>query len=157
MMQSAKESNRSRVGRDARVRARKEAVPDRLPAMERGLPYIDLLNEEQLLRLHDYSVSILEQVGIEFRDDESLNFWRKAGANVTGQRVRIARALLMELVAKAPESYVLHARNPKHTVSVGGRKTIFTPAYGAPYVLDLDNQRRNATIDDFQNFAKTRP
>ena len=36
----------------------------------------------------------------------------------------------------------LNARNRERTVKVGGRNTVFVPMYGAPYVRDLDNNRR---------------
>ncbi|MES0050004.1 MULTISPECIES: trimethylamine methyltransferase family protein [unclassified Mesorhizobium] len=141
-------------GRDARQKLRSDRSVTFMPSLERGLPYIDLLSPDELLRLHDYSMQILEEIGIEFRDDEAVEMWRAAGASVTGQRIRIDRNQLMELVAKAPEYITIHARNPAKTVTIGGRKTIFTPAYGSPNVLDLEGKRRNSTIADFVNFAK---
>ncbi|MCV3211869.1 trimethylamine methyltransferase family protein [Mesorhizobium sp. YC-39] len=141
-------------GRDARQKLRSDRTVTFLPVLERGLPYMDLLSPDDLLRLHDISMQILEEIGIEFRDDEAIDLWRAAGADVTDQRVRIDRNQLLELVAKAPEYITVHARNPARTVTLGGRKTIFTPAYGSPNVLDLEGKRRNATIEDFVNFAK---
>lgn len=146
--------HRRRGARAARREARAEDVVHYLPELERGLPYLDLLSPEDLQRVHDTSMAIIEEIGIEFRDAEALVLWRAVGADVRGQRVRIDRHLLMELVAKAPAEYTLHARNPERSVSVGGRKTIFTPAYGAPYVLDLDGVRRSGTLADFVNFTK---
>ena len=52
----------------------------------------------------------LEEVGIDFRDDEAIAYWKAARADVDGYRVRIDRALLMELVAKAPERFTFTAR-----------------------------------------------
>ncbi|WP_352835691.1 trimethylamine methyltransferase family protein [Mesorhizobium sp. M0830] len=141
-------------GRDARQKLRSDRTVTYLPSLERGLPYMDLLSPDELLRLHNISMQILEEIGIEFRDAEAIALWRAAGTDVTGQRVRIDRNQLMELVAKAPETITVHARNPAKTVTLGGRKTIFTPAYGSPNVLDLEGKRRNATIEDFVNFAK---
>ncbi|MEI9415698.1 trimethylamine methyltransferase family protein [Mesorhizobium sp. Cs1321R2N1] len=141
-------------GRDARQKIRSERAVRYMPPMDRGLPYMDLLSADELERLHGYSMQILEEIGIEFRDDESIALWQAAGADVRGQRVRIDRNLLMELVAKAPETITVHARNPAKTVTLGGRRTIFTPAYGSPNVLDLEGKRRNSTIADFVNFAK---
>ncbi|MGX5844733.1 trimethylamine methyltransferase family protein [Mesorhizobium sp. ArgA1] len=141
-------------GREARQKLRNDRTVTLLPVLERGLPYMDVLSPDKLLHLHDISMQILEEIGIEFRDDEAIDLWRKAGADVTGQRVRVDRGLLMDLVSKAPETITVHARNPAKTVTLGGRKTIFTPAYGSPNVLDLEGKRRNATIADFVNFAK---
>ncbi len=48
----------------------------------------------------------------------------------------------------------MHARNPERSVTLGGRKQILTPAYGAPNVLDLDGVRRSPTIADLNDFVK---
>ena len=37
---------------------------------------------------------------------------------------------------------------------IGGTNTVFAPAYGSPFVRDLDNGRRYGTIEDFRNFVK---
>lgn len=144
----------ARRGRESRRAARQTKTFERLPEVERGIPYLDLLNAEQVDRIHDESMKLLEEVGIEFRDDESAAMWSAAGATVDGFRVRIDREHLMELISTAPETYSMTARNPAHSVTVGGRKSIFTPAYGAPFVIGLDGERRNASIEDFNNFAK---
>jgi trimethylamine---corrinoid protein Co-methyltransferase len=80
--------------------------------------------------------------------------WKAAGTDVRGTRVRIDRAQLMELVGKIPPEYTMHARNAERTVTIGGRKSIFVPMYGAPYVLDFDGKRRYGTKDDLYNFHK---
>jgi len=144
-----------RRGRSARRAAREgDQGPGWLPELDRGLPYLDLLTPEQMERVHDETMKLLEEVGCEFRDDEAVAMWAEAGADVDGQRVRFDRDFLMGLVSTAPEQYTMLARNQERSVTVGGRKTIFTPAYGAPFILDFDGNRRNATQKDFDNFAK---
>lgn len=145
---------RSRGDGAARRKARAERNAAFLPELERGIPYLDLMSGEQVARVHDASMTVLESKGIEFRDDEAAAMWKAAGADVQGYRVRVDRDHLMALVALAPESYTLHARNPERTVTLGGRKSIFTPAYGSPYVLDLEGVRRHGTLADFNAFAK---
>ena len=100
---------------------------------------------------------MLEQVGIEFRDTpEALALFRDAGADVDGERVRFPRGLRRQIVqalgaARASRSI---ARNPAHNVEIGGPHTVFAPAYGSPFVRDLDDGRRYGTIEDFRNFVK---
>ena len=115
---------------------------------------MDLLDDEQVQRIHDASMDIIEEVGVEFRCDDAIGMWRAAGADIDGVTVRIDREHLMSLVGTAPSSYTMVARDPAHTVTVGDGRTIFTPSYGAPYVLDLDGVRRPATLQDFRNFTK---
>ena len=47
-----------------------------------------------------------------------------------------------------------HARNPANNVTIGGNNTVFAPVYGPPFIRNLDEGRRYATIEDFRNFAK---
>jgi len=115
---------------------------------------VDLLDDEQVQRIHDASMDIIEEVGVEFRCDDAIGMWRAAGADIDGVTVRIDREHLMSLVGTAPSSYTMVARDPAHTVTVGDGRTIFTPSYGAPYVLDLDGVRRPATLQDFRDFTK---
>lgn len=143
-----------RRGRGARRAQRTANEVTWLPELTRGLPYMDIVAHEQLLRIHDASMTILEEVGIEFRDDESIEMWKAAGANVDGYRVRIDREQLMSLISTAPSEYTMMARHPGKSVSLGGRKTVFTPSYGAPFILDFENKRRAALLDDFNNLAK---
>ncbi|HCV33066.1 MAG TPA: trimethylamine methyltransferase [Acidimicrobiaceae bacterium] len=148
------ELGKSRRGRDARMTARKRTVARWLPELERNIPWVDLLTTEQVQSVHDASMTIIEEVGIEFRCDDALALWRGSGARVDGVRVRIDREHLMSLIGTAPSSYTMEARDPAHTVTVGDGKTIFTPSYGAPYVLGLDGVRRPASLEDFRNFTR---
>ncbi len=145
---------RRRGGTQGRHQAR-GATPiiQRRPVVRR-IPDYEYFTEEGLERIHQASMTILEEVGIDFRDAVALDAWRKAGAKIVGERVHIDRGLLMETLAKAPSSFTQHARNPERNVTVGGRNTIFVPTYGSPFVRDLDNKRRYGTIEDLQNFVK---
>ena len=145
---------RVRQGRDARAAKRRTRVRTWLPELERKIPWVDLLSEEQVRTIHEASMDVIEEVGVEFRCEDAIAMWKAAGASVDGVRVRIDRELLMDLVGTAPSSYTMVARDRSFDATVGDGKTIFTPSYGAPYVLDLDGVRRPASLDDFRNFTK---
>jgi len=148
-------TSRRRGARAERRRVRGEhAARPALPALERRIPFFQVLGGEGVELVHEASMRLLEELGIEFRDDEALALWRGAGAEVDGTRVRIARELLLDLVAKTPAEFTLHARNPERSVAIGGRHTIFAPTYGSPYVLDLDEERRYGTLADLETFHK---
>ena len=143
-----------RRGRGIRREERTKKSLHFLPEVDRGIPYVDLLNEEQVFRIHSETMNLLWSKGIEFRDDEAAELWREAGADVKGHRIRIDETLLTHLLKTAPEQYTLSARNPERSVTLGGKKQILTPAYGAPNVLDLEGIRRNPTLNDFHDFVK---
>ncbi|MDJ0779085.1 MAG: trimethylamine methyltransferase family protein [Gammaproteobacteria bacterium] len=147
---------RGRGGRDARRAAAGAAAPARAPYITRKIPRFEVVDEEGLATIEHNADTILEEVGIEFRDmPEALDILRAGGAEVDGVTVRFARGMCREIVQQsAPAEYTQHARNPARSVRIGGDHTVFVPAYGSPFVFDLDKGRRYATIEDFQNFVK---
>jgi trimethylamine--corrinoid protein Co-methyltransferase len=145
-----------RGGRSARVAKRLDPRPVASPAViTRKIPVYDLLDEEALQSLEAQADWILKEIGIEFRrDDEAIALFKQAGASVDGVRVRFDPGLAKSLCATAPGQFQMHSRNPAHTITIGGDSVVFTPAYGPPFVTDLDQGRRYATIEDFANFVK---
>src|SRR6266700_3455258 len=143
------------AGREARRAARLHAVADKVPFITRTMSPFEVLSSEGLELIEHNADTILEQVGIEFRDPEALETLKAAGADVEGERVRVPRGMARSLVqATAPREFVQHARNPANDVRLGGDATVFAPAYGSPFVRDLDGGRRYGTIEDFRNFVK---
>ena len=119
------------------------------------LPLYRLVDEEALELIHQTSLRILSEIGIAFYDDEALDILRQHGA-VIGEDsiVRFDPTLIEEYVSFAPSQFVQLARNPQNNVTIGGQHLCFAPVYGPPYVYSLDRGRREATLDDFQNFIK---
>ena len=125
------------------------------PFITRNLQPYDLLAEENLVRIEATADRILAEIGIEFWDDpEALDLWRKAGADIDGVKVRIPKGMVQEVLKTAPRQFTQHARNPANNIEIGGKNVVFAPAYGSPFVMDLDNGRRYGTIADFRNFIK---
>ena len=145
-----------RGGAAARRAARGGSGPgQQLTYIRRSLPPYEVLSEEGLALIEANADTVLQEIGIEFRDDpEAIDLWRKAGADVQGERVRFPKGMCRELLKTAPSRYVQHARNPERSVEIGGNTTVFAPVYGPPFVRDLDGVRRYATIEDFRNFVK---
>ena len=71
-----------RQGRDARAAKRRTRVQRWLPELERRIPWVDLLDEEQVKRIHDASMDIIEDVGVEFRLHDASGIWRSVGSHV---------------------------------------------------------------------------
>ena len=71
-----------------------------------------------------------------------------------GERVYLDRWLIRSLIKTIPPEITLNARNPEKSVQLGGRSSIFVPMTGAPYLRDLDDERRLPTIEDLGNFHK---
>lgn len=153
---AAPRTRRSAGGREAKRAARSARSAQSVPYITRKIPYFEVLDEESLATIERNANIILEEIGIDFRDDaEALDIWRKAGAEITGERVRFPGGMCRAIVqASAPREFTQYARNPAHNVVIGGKNTVFAPSYGSPFVRDLDKGRRYATLHDFQNFVK---
>ena len=150
------ERRRARGGGGAARRAERTAVRmDVAKYIERNIPNFEILNDEALSIIEANAETVLEEIGVAFVDNpKALERWRAAGADVTGERVRLPKGLARKLCATAPASYVQHARNPERSVVMGGRNLVLAPVYGPPFVRDAVGGRRYATMDDFRKFVK---
>ena len=146
---------RARGGGAAR-RAERTAVSfETARFIERNIPNFEILNEEALEIIEYNAETVLEEVGVNFVENPAaLERWRAAGADVRGERVRIARGLARKLCSAAPSTFTQHSRNPARNVEIGGRNLVLAPVYGPPFVRDHAGGRRYATLEDFRNFVK---
>jgi trimethylamine--corrinoid protein Co-methyltransferase len=145
---------KGRAGRSARRAVRIAADFSMLPALENRLPLTEPMTPDQVARIDAASMAILEEVGVVFRDPVALEDWRRAGADVRGERVHLDRALVHELIATIPSGWTYRARNPERSLPFGGRHAIFVPMTGAPFLRDLDDVRRWPTLADLNMFHK---
>jgi trimethylamine--corrinoid protein Co-methyltransferase len=143
-------------GRAARQAARSGSGKTAPAYITRKIGYFDVLDEEVLAQVERNADTILKEIGLEFRGDpEVLQMWRDQGCDIQGERVRFPEGLCKRLIQEsAPSLITQHARNPEKTVRMGEGNTVLVPAYGPPFVRDLENGRRYGTIEDFRNFVK---
>ncbi len=143
-------------GRAGRQAARSQAQAATAAYLERRLAPVEMLDEEGYQRIEDNAEIILSEVGIAFQEfPEALDLWRDAGAEIDGDLVRFPKGLCRQLVQDhAPASYTQHGRNPARNVLIGGNATVFAPNYGSPFATDLDQGRRYASLEDFENIVK---
>ncbi len=141
-------------GREGRRAARMHEVVEKVPFITRTLTPFEVLDEEGLATIEHNADAILERVGIDFREaPDAHKLLAEAGCEVDGERVRFPRGLARQLVqATAPREFDQYSRGG--SVHVGGTATVLAPAYGSPFVRDLDGGRRYGTIEDFRNFVK---
>ncbi len=145
-----------RAKRTTRNRTAMSAGYQIAPAyVKRKIPYYEFLSEENLVRLEDQADWIIQEVGLEFREDPvALEIWKEAGADVKGTRVRAPKGMIRELCKTAPSEFVQHSRNPARSVLIGGDNLVCTTVYGPPFVRDLEGGRRYGTIEDLRKFVK---
>ena len=143
-----------RRGRGVRKALRETRDIKMLPALKRKLPLTEPMTSDQIAKIDAASMDILENVGVHFRDEIALADWKGAGAKVVDEVVYLDRNLVRELITTIPETFTYHARNAANSLPFGKDHGIFIPMTGAPYLRDLEDVRRNPTLEDLANFHK---
>ncbi|ATW27890.1 trimethylamine methyltransferase family protein [Candidatus Formimonas warabiya] len=113
-----------------------------------------ILTHNEIEQIHETSLRILEEVGIVFSYAPAREILARGGAKVDGQRVYFPKDMVEKELKKAPSSFILHARNPEKNVLINTQKTAYVGPYGSPYIMDMDNGRRIATLDNFITICK---
>ncbi len=112
------------------------------------------VDQEGVEKIHDTAMRILEEIGIEFLNDEATAILKANGATVSGTNVRMDRAMVMEKIALVPSVFSLTPRNPDRKLTIGGSNIVFGNVSSPPNCSDLDTGRRTGTFEDYKNFIK---
>jgi trimethylamine---corrinoid protein Co-methyltransferase len=118
-----------------------------------AMPRYEILSQDALATLDKGWRRIVSEIGIEFMKPEALELFAAAGQKVEGNNVFLDPEFVLEQVAKAPREFDVQARNPEHNVHIGGDHMAFSSVYGPPFVRE-GATRREATLDDYRNFAR---
>lgn len=135
----------------------KEVIEQR-PFQQPRLPFppTELLSADELEKIHQSSLTVLKEVGIDFIHEESKAILKEAGADVEkdGDRVRFDPELIESVIGKAPEAFDFHARNPAHNTRMGENYITYCAAASAPNAADMQGGRRPGNREDYRNFLK---
>ena len=144
--------------RKGRAQSRTTSGIRQLPWKQPRNPYspFEIVSADQIEAIHQASMKILRELGIAFLDDEALDILKEHGADVdrSTQMVKFDSELIEKYIAKAPEQFTLHARNPEHNLEVGKNWTLFSLVGSPPNCSDLDNGRRPGNFKDYQNLIR---
>ena len=154
MAEAPEGARRRRRGRAGDRAPGVEQRPWRLPRQR--FPPLAGVGEEALERIHQASLEILEEIGIDILEPEARQILKAGGADVAadGERVRFDRGLVEATLGKAPEVVRLHARNPAHSFDLGGGTIAFCAVASAPNCSDLEGGRRTGNRTDYQNLLR---
>ncbi|MCF6327890.1 MAG: trimethylamine methyltransferase family protein [Devosiaceae bacterium] len=112
------------------------------------------LPPEGVEAMHDGAMRILEEIGIEFLNEEAALILKKAGCTLNDTNVRMDREFVMEKVALAPSQFKITPRNPDKEIIIGGGHMVFGNVSSPPNCSDLDRGRRPGDRAAFQDFLK---
>ena len=115
-----------------------------------------VLSDDQVEAIHQASLHVLENFGIEVMSARALSLFERAGATVDhgNQTVRLDRGLVEDALRTTPSSYALTPRNPAHTIHLGGDTINFTLVAGPPNVHDMERGRRTGNLGDYRDLVR---
>lgn len=117
------------------------------------MPRYEVLSADAMDTLDRGWRRLVTELGVEFMSQRALDLLAAEGQQVEGNNVKFDPEWILAQVAKAPREFDLQARNPAHTLHIGGDAMAFGAVYGPPFVREGD-VRRDATMDDFERFTK---
>ena len=112
-----------------------------------------MVSEDELESIHQASLTVLRDTGMDFLHAEALRRWSDAGADVDDRRVRLDPDMVTELVATAPAEFVLHAPDPARSLPMGGRNVAFSAVASPPNVADRAGGRRVGNREDYRRLV----
>ena len=156
-MEETQGKRRGRRRRDGDEAARPE--PPQQPPWHQSIRTfapVDLVPEEHIEAIHQTSLQILAEIGIDFLNPTAREMLAKAGARVDpdSPRVRFDADFIAETISTAPSEFTIHARNPERNIRMGGDAVAFTAVSSPPNVSDEAGGRRVGNRADFQNLLR---
>jgi trimethylamine--corrinoid protein Co-methyltransferase len=109
------------------------------------------LTQEDVQRIHYASLEVLRKVGLKSKSKRILEIFRRGGAEVKGEIVRIPEHLVHDAVRNAPKQILLCGRNSKHDILLEhGRIYFGMGGSPPPFIRDLESgEFRRPTKRDF--------
>lgn len=118
------------------------------------MSFAALLTQEQVERIHDASLEILEDVGLKVRYGPARELFKKHGCSVEEERVRFSRAVVEKYRKMVSPSFTFHARDPKFDKTIPQDSPVIVTASSAPDIIDpVTGVERRAESKDIARIA----
>ena len=106
--------------------------------------------------MHEASLELLEEIGVELMGSPARAAFREAGALVDDESglTRIPREVVAHAISSAPPRFTVTPRNPARRLDVGGDEVAFGLVAGPPTVHDRIRGRRTGNLEDYITLVK---
>src|SRR4030095_10087254 len=124
------------------------------------MSFAELLTQEQVERVHDASLEILEEVGLLVRHGPARDLFREHGCNVDSEtnRVKFPRAIVEKYRKVYPPKFTFGARDPKYDKTIPDDSPVIVTGSSAPDILDpVTGKERRDVIADIVHIAPLIP
>ena len=119
-------------------------------------PPLCILSADEIEAIHETSLRVLEDLGIELMSAPARELLASVGADVddaTGL-VKLDRGLVAEMLLSVPSSFTLVPRNTEKRLEIGGNHVAFGLVAGPPNVHDCERGRRPGNYRDYCDFIR---
>jgi len=115
-------------------------------------PKFRILDDDQIGRIHDAVLTVLDEVGVRVNHPEALDLLAGHGARILEENlVRIPSDLVDEAIASAPSNLTLFNRNKIPVMELGGRRSYFGTGTDLPKTVDFETREiRDTRADDIR-------
>ncbi|MEW5720712.1 MAG: trimethylamine methyltransferase family protein, partial [Chloroflexota bacterium] len=133
-------------------------APSRANVVARGLPggQYKPLTDDQIKRIYEAALTVLEETGIQVMPSACREVWRKAGAKIDAARDRVfvPRSLVEQALRTAANEVRLCGQSPEHDLALGGTRVYMGTGGAAVKVLDLDGNVRESRLQDVYDIGR---
>ena len=113
------------------------------------------LDPDGVAAIHNGAMTILEDIGIEFLNEEAQELFKQAGCTVNGTNVRMGRDWVMEMIGQAPSQFTITPRNLERAIPLGGNHILFGNVSSPPNYFDMETGKKvSGTRDQCANLLK---
>ena len=118
------------------------------------MSFASLLSQEQVEKIHNASLEILEETGLKVRYGPARDLFKHHGCSVEEERVRFPRAVVEKYRKMVPSSFTFHGRDPKFDKTIPQDSPVIVTASSAPDIIDPETGReRRAESKDIARIA----
>ena len=113
------------------------------------------LSEQEIVRIHEAALRILEEIGVRVGLEEAREIFRRHGARIDGEIVRISPAVVEKALGVAPRQFLMAGREERHDLILGDKRVYMGTGGAALTVLDPETGRaRPGTLRDVADIAR---
>jgi trimethylamine---corrinoid protein Co-methyltransferase len=115
-----------------------------------------ILSKEQIEKVHNYTLNLLEEVGVCVQSEEALDILGSAGCDVRNmKRVKIPRRLILEAIEGAPKEITVYNRNGQPAMTLKTDTCYYGTGSDCPHTIDFETgQRRTCIKRDIEELAR---
>ncbi len=118
------------------------------------MSFAELLTQEQIEKIHEASLEILQETGMKVRYEPARELFANHGCSVDGERVKFPREVVEKYRKMAPPSFTFHARDPKFEKTIPRDSPVIVTASSAPDIIDpVTGKERRAESADIARIA----